>query len=125
MAGQGKMRVWVVGAVFAGGVAGCAPKLDGAWQITAVCPPQSHFGAITIEAKAMVEERERDLFVGTITNNLGESGQFVGRLEGTKLRVQTAWDGQGPTESLLILDRQSGTFEGIDSNGCSLRVLRP
>lgn len=106
-------------------IAGCTPVIDGAWRISAVCPPQSHFGAITIEAQAEVEEQERGQFVGWITNNLGESGQFAGQMERTNMRVQTSWDGQLPTEALLVADPGGRSFQGIDSNGCTLRVVRP
>ena len=103
----------------------CRPQLDGAWKVTAVCPPQSHFGAITINAQADVVEREKGLFVGTITNSLGERGQFVGRLDGDTMTAGTEWEGQLPTQSLLVLDRRTGSFKGMDSNGCSLDVVRP
>jgi hypothetical protein len=106
-------------------VAGCTPVIDGAWRISAVCPPQSHFGAITIEAQAEVEERGRGQFVGRITNNLGERGQFTGQMERSNMRVQTSWEGQLPTKALLVADPGGRSFQGIDSNGCTLRVVRP
>ncbi len=106
-------------------VVGCTPVIDGAWRISAVCPPQSHFGAITIEAQAEVEERGRGQFEGRITNNLGERGQFTGQMERSNMRVQTSWEGQLPTEALLVADPGGRSFQGIDSNGCTLRVVRP
>jgi hypothetical protein len=114
-----------VGAVIGGMVVGCVPSIEGAWRITAICPPQSHFGAITIEAQAEVEERARGDYVGTVTNNLGERGQFAAQMERSNLRVQTEWDGQLPTEALLVADPGGRSFQGIDSNGCGLTVVRP
>ncbi|MBA4351628.1 MAG: hypothetical protein C0427_10320 [Rhodobacter sp.] len=108
-----------------GVVAGCTPVIDGAWRITAECPPQSHFGAITIEAQAEVEEVGRGQYVGSVTNNLGERGQFAAQMERSNLRVQTNWDRQLPTETLLVADAGGRSFQGMDSNGCDLTVVRP
>lgn len=125
------MGVWrgavaaFAGAVVGAAVVGCVPSIEGAWQITADCPPQSHFGAITIEARAEVEERARGEYFGTVTNNLGERGQFAAQMERSNLRVQTAWAGQLPTEALLVADPGGRSFQGIDGNGCDLTVVRP
>ncbi len=125
------MGVWrgavgaFMGAVVGAMVVGCVPSIEGAWRITAECPPQSHFGAITIEAQAEVEERARGEYFGTVTNTLGERGQFAAQTERSNLRVQTAWDGQLPTEALLVADPGGRSFQGMDSNGCDLTVVRP
>jgi hypothetical protein len=132
ISGFGVGRVWRRGpglafgaCAVAGVVAACTPAIDGAWRISAVCPPQSHFGAITIEAQADVQEQGRGQFVGTITNTLGERGQFTGQMDRSNMRVQTAWEGQLPTEALLVADPGGRSFQGIDSNGCTLTVVRP
>lgn len=104
---------------------GCVPSIKGGWRITAECPPQSHFGAITIEAQAEVEEVGRGQYVGTITNNLGERGEFAAQMARSNLRVQTDWEGQLPTEALLVADPGGRSYQGMDSNGCSLTVVRP
>ena len=114
-----------LGAFVGAGLVGCVPSIEGAWRITAVCPPQSHFGAITIAAQAEVEERARGDYVGSITNDLGERGQFAAQMERSALRVQTIWEGQLPTEALLVADPGGRSYQGIDSNGCSLTVVRP
>ena len=119
------LRGAVAGGALGAMAAGCMPSIDGAWRIKAECPPQSHFGAITIEAKAEVQEQGRGQFVGSITNDLGETGQFIGQQERSNLRVQTAWAGQLPTEALLVADPGGRSFQGIDSNGCDLTVVRP
>jgi hypothetical protein len=114
-----------LGALVGAGLVGCIPSIEGAWRITADCPPQSHFGAITIAAEAEVEERARGEYSGTITNNLGERGQFAAQMERSNLRVQTTWEGQLPTEALLVADPGGRSYQGMDSNGCSLTVVRP
>lgn len=114
-----------LGALVGAGLVGCIPSIEGAWRITANCPPQSHFGAITIAAEAEVEERARGEYTGTITNNLGERGQFAAQMERSNLRVQTTWEGQLPTEALLVADPGGRSYQGMDSNGCSLTVVRP
>mgnify|MGYP006994855792 FL=1 len=125
------MSVWrgavgaFLGAAVGAWVVGCVPSIKGAWRITAECPPQSHFGAITIEAQAEVEEVGPGQYVGTVTNNLGERGQFAAQMERSNLRVQTNWDGQLPTETLLVADAGGRSFQGMDSNGCDLTVVRP
>ncbi|PLL11000.1 hypothetical protein C0V75_16985 [Tabrizicola sp. TH137] len=122
--GRGAVGAFL-GAVVGAGLAGCVPSIEGAWRITAVCPPQSHFGAITILAEAEVAERARGEYFGIITNNLGERGQFAAQMERSNLRVQTSWEGQLPTEALLVADPGGRSFQGIDSNGCDLTVVRP
>ena len=114
-----------LGALVGAGLVGCVPSIEGAWRITAECPPQSHFGAITIAAQAEVKEVGRGEYVGTISNNLGERGQFAAQMERSNLRVQTVWEGQLPTEALLVADPGGRSFQGIDSNGCDLTVVRP
>ena len=106
-------------------LAGCSPPMGGVWKISAACPPQSQYGAIEIAASANAVETEPGVYKGTITNNLGQRGEFESRLEDDKLRTQTVWEGLGPTNSLLVYSARSNTFEGIDSNGCSVRVRRP
>lgn len=120
-----RLRAVVAGGAIAGMVVACTPSIKGAWRITAVCPPQSHFGAITIEAQAEVVEQGRGQFVGAVSNNLGETGQFAAQMERSSLRVQTRWDGQLPTEALLVAQSGGRSFSGIDSNGCALTVVRP
>lgn len=103
----------------------CAPRLAGDWNITAQCPPQSPFGQRTVVATANVEETDQGLFRGVVKNDLGQSGQFDGRIEGDKLRAKITWEGPEPTNALLIFNKATRSFEGLDSNGCALVVVRP
>jgi len=106
-------------------LAACVPQVAGSWKITAICPPQSQYGNIRIDAQADVVEIAPNVFRGTVTNNLQQRGSFDSRLDGDALTSRITWEGLGPTESLLVYDRASGSFRGLDSNGCTLSVIRP
>lgn len=103
----------------------CAPRLAGDWNITAQCPPQNPFGQRAVVATANVEETGQGLFRGVVKNDLGQSGQFDGRIKDDKLHAKVTWEGAGATDALLTFNRASRSFEGQDSNGCSLVVVRP
>ncbi|MBL9049761.1 MAG: hypothetical protein JNK19_06590 [Tabrizicola sp.] len=104
---------------------GCSYPLEGGWAVTANCPADSAFGALVIRAKATATEVQTNEFVGEITNDLGQRGQFRASLQNNLLLTETNWDGLPPTTSRLTLDRSSGSFTGVDSMGCSLIVVRP
>ncbi len=104
---------------------GCSYPMEGGWAVTANCPAESEFGELVIRAKATATEVQPNEFVGEITNDLGQRGQFRASLQNNVLVTETNWDGLLPTTSRLILDRSSGAFTGVDSMGCALVVVRP
>jgi hypothetical protein len=104
---------------------GCSYPLEGGWAVTANCPADSAFGELVIRAKATATEVQPNKFVGEITNDLGQRGQFRASLENNLLLTETNWDGLLPTTSRLKLERSSGAFTGVDSMGCALVVVRP
>jgi hypothetical protein len=104
---------------------GCSYPLEGAWDITASCPAESEYGERVIRAQASATEVKPNEFVGEITNDLGQRGQFQASLKNNVLVTETTWAGLLPTSSRLTLDRSSGAFTGLDSLGCTLLVVRP
>jgi hypothetical protein len=99
--------------------------MSGEWRFSAKCPPQSQYGEIEIVGVAIAEEVSVGQYQGTLTNNLGQAGTFLSRIEDDNLRSEITWEGSGPTQALLIYNRETNTFEGIDTNGCAVTMTRP
>ena len=90
---------------------------NASWRILVECSEESALGAVLISAHAKVQLVWTGMFAGSISNDVGNSGDFRAIVACDNVAAVVTYPGGTPIFATLTFNHASGQLEGIDSNG--------